>query len=110
LVVGEGVGSQQRRTQIVIGERSGVLVKDVADEAHSVLRKSGEDMVIASHRVDDVAEVELYLRQPKPRDRILGPETRKFYQRLLIGRWPAPAAGSGCCSISSMKRKRGHQC
>ncbi len=52
------MGSQQ----IVVGERPGVLVKDVADEAHSVLRKRGEDVVIACHGVDDVAEVELPFR------------------------------------------------
>jgi hypothetical protein len=86
LVVGESVGSQQRRTQVVVGERPGVLVKDVTDEAHSVLRKRGEDVVVACHGVDDVAEVELPLRQPKSRDRILSPETGKFDQRLMIGR------------------------
>ncbi len=80
------MGSQQRRTQIVVGERPGVLVKDVADEAHRVLRKRGEDVVIASHGIDNVAEVELPFRQPKPRDRVLGPETGKLHQRLLIGR------------------------
>ncbi len=101
------MGSQQRCTQIVVGERPGVLVKDVADEAHSILRKRGEDVVIASHGIDNVAEVELPFRQPKPRDRILGPETGKLHQRLLIGRL---AGAPGCCSISSMKRKRGHQC
>jgi hypothetical protein len=110
LVIREGVGSEKRSTQIVVGEGTGVLVQNMVDKTYSVLRQRGEDVVVAGYWVSDVAEGELPFGQPKSQHRVSVQKPGSFTSCWCVGAWPAPPAGGGCCSISSMKRKRGHQC
>ncbi len=58
-------------------------MKDVADKPDSILRELGQHVVIADNRVRHDTKGELPLRQPEPRNRVLGPESRKFHQRLV---------------------------